>query len=98
MVGVFNLYEEMHKLFIFSIEMELQKFITDNQDWEILLKQKSYNVDIIKHKSFRVLTYTFKSDLKTIAKHCRGTIVSSGDRIVCMPFDKFGHHNQDFSN
>ena len=79
--------------------MELQKFIGNNQDWESLLKQKPYNVDIHKNKSFRVMTYTFKSILKTIAKHCRGTIVDTRiNKIVCMPFDKFGHHNQDFSD
>ena len=79
--------------------MELQTFINENENWEQLLKESPYKVDIHKHHHFRVLTYTHKSDLKTIAKHCRGTIIDKRvDKIVCMPFDKFGHHNQEFSD
>ena len=44
--------------------MELQKFINENENWEQMLKENPYKVDITKYHHFRVLSYTFKSDLK----------------------------------
>ena len=76
------------------MNLELLKFIEENQDWKRLLGEKPFCVDIKENDKYMIFVYSMiDSDFSLpVVKECRGIILRKKDyKPVCIPFFKF--HN-----
>lgn len=86
---------------------KLLHFINSNENWEDILSNPPYNIEIKKDEEYILLKYNqFDSDFSNpIVQECRGCIIrhrySTLDSIkqqyefVCRPFDKFFNYGEE---
>lgn len=81
------------------MELEVQRFIKSHLDWEKLLTEKPYCLDVSKAefngRKLVMLKYNIISGSdynEEIVRECRGLILDAGDfSVVSFPFRKFGN-------
>lgn len=81
------------------MELEVQKFIKSHPDWERLLSQEPYFLDVMKAefngRKLVMLKYNIISGSdynEEIVRECRGLILDAEDfSVVSFPFRKFGN-------
>ena len=81
----------------------VQKFISENSDWEKLLQEKPYCITISRDKVFGHNLVMFKysqpdSDFNNqLVRECRGLILDEDTlEPVCVPFFKFGNFSESY--
>ena len=81
----------------------VQKFISENSDWEELLQEKPYCITISRDKVFGHNLVMFKysqpdSDFNNqLVRECRGLILDEDTlEPVCVPFFKFGNFSESY--
>lgn len=83
----------------------LQKFISENKDWEVRLKSAPYNLSISHDKVLGRNLILFKysqvdSSLSNpMVRECRGIILDEdSNEVICHPFDKFGNYGEHYAD
>ena len=76
--------------------LELQKFIKDHEDWEELLTKAPYFIKINRDGDYIIFKYDQSANSEVehyfknpIVRECRGLILDTGYKAVCVPFFKF---------
>ena len=76
--------------------LELQKFIKDHEDWEELLTKAPYFIKINRDGDYIIFKYDQLANSEVehyfknpIVRECRGLILDTGYKAVCVPFFKF---------
>ena len=89
--------------FVMKNELEIQKFIHEHADWEKLLAEKPYclNIsrDVVCGRDLIMLKYSqIDSDFGlNMVRECRGLILDSNSfEIVSYPFYKFGNYGEGY--
>ena len=89
--------------FVMKNKLEIQKFIREHADWEKLLAEKPYclNIsrDVVCGRDLIMLKYSqIDSDFSlNIVRECRGLILDGKSfEIVSFPFVKFGNYGESY--
>lgn len=76
--------------------LELQKFIKDHEDWEELLTKAPYFIKISRDGDYIIFKYDQLANSEVehyfknpIVRECRGLILDTDYKAVCVPFFKF---------
>lgn len=77
----------------------IQKFIKENENWEILLSSEPYCLKIKRHDTLPLILFMYnhyKSDLsEEICQESRGLILEDHTfKVVCYPFKKFFNYGE----
>lgn len=77
----------------------IQKFIKENENWEILLSSEPYCLKIKRHDTLPLILFMYnhyKSDLsEKICQESRGLILEDRTfKVVCYPFKKFFNYGE----
>lgn len=84
---------------------ELLTFIKEHTDWQNILKNAPYYVNVTKcpyiNENLYMLGYTNTSDFaEPLVRACRGSVISLEDpnnpKMVCAPFYKFGNYGESY--
>lgn len=83
--------------------MRILDFLNSNSDWESILSQEPYHIDIARDGEYIILKYSqIKSDFNnSLVRQCRGSIFKQVDgkfECVCMPFYKFGNYGESYAD
>ena len=85
------------------MKLNLQYFIEQHKDWEVLLQEKPYAIQISRDKVFGRNLIMFKynqieSDFHIqLVCECRGIILDEDTfEVVCFPFMKFGNYSESY--
>lgn len=83
--------------------MRILDFLNSNSDWESILSQEPYHIDVARDGEYIILKYSqIKSDFSNeLVRQCRGSIFKQVDgkfECVCMPFYKFGNHGESYAD
>lgn len=85
-------------------KLDVQAFIEQHPNWEIILSQKPYNLiitrDVFHDKKLIMFKYSqFDSNFnEKIVRECRGIIFNEENfQPICVPFFKFGNYNESYA-
>lgn len=79
------------------LELELVKFIRENEDWEVKLQEKPYCLKIKRKNGCILFMYDLLSSnfSEPIVREARGIILEEGTwRILCFPFTKMFNYGE----
>lgn len=79
--------------------LKVVNFINEHKDWEELLTQKPYCLEIKREDGFILFAYSqIDSDFyNEIVRECRGLILDEEFNPVCVPFYKFGNYGEGYA-
>ena len=83
------------------MELEIQKFIRQNYNWEKLLQYPPYNLLIRREGNLVIFKYNqLTSDFsEPIVCECRGIILNDETvEVVCYPFEKFFNYGEPYAD
>jgi len=80
--------------------LKVTEFINNNSNWREILSEPPYCLRIKDDGGFTLLKYSqIDSDFNIeIVRECRGLILDSNLRPVCVPFYKFGNYGESYAD